>query len=133
MRHAVIVEAVRTPIGRAHAEKGMYRDVRADDLSAHVMDALLKKANFPAADSYRLRTSTKTTSGSSSIRRFHSAGLSWLSRSGGRGPAPRATISGRTLTDSLGKVPASPGLSLMLMSARPSSVRRKRAGIRTKL
>ncbi|MFO0968588.1 MAG: acetyl-CoA C-acyltransferase FadA [Gemmataceae bacterium] len=50
MRHAVIIEAVRSPIGRAHSEKGMYRDVRADDLSAHVMDALLKKANVPAAD-----------------------------------------------------------------------------------
>jgi acetyl-CoA acyltransferase len=50
MRHAVIIEAVRTPVGRAHPEKGMYRDVRADDLSAHVMDALLKKANVPARD-----------------------------------------------------------------------------------
>jgi acetyl-CoA acyltransferase len=50
MRHAVVIEAVRSPVGRAHAEKGMYRDVRADDLSAHVMDSLLKKAGIPAAD-----------------------------------------------------------------------------------
>ena len=34
MRQAVVIEAVRTPIARAHAEKGFYRDVRADDLSA---------------------------------------------------------------------------------------------------
>ena len=29
MRHAVVIEAVRTPVGRAHPEKGMFRDVRA--------------------------------------------------------------------------------------------------------
>src|SRR3954466_16375960 len=49
MRRAVIVEAVRTPIGRAHAEKGMYRDVRADDMSADLMKALLEKAKVPAS------------------------------------------------------------------------------------
>jgi acetyl-CoA acyltransferase len=47
MRSAVVVEAVRTPIGRAHKEKGMYRDVRADDLSADVMKALLERAKLP--------------------------------------------------------------------------------------
>ena len=50
MRKAVVVEAVRTPIGRAHAEKGMYRDVRADDLSADLMRALLHRAKMPASD-----------------------------------------------------------------------------------
>src|SRR5271166_6445940 len=50
MRKAVVVEAVRTPIGRAHAEKGMYRDVRADDLSADLMRALLQRANVPASE-----------------------------------------------------------------------------------
>jgi acetyl-CoA acyltransferase len=48
MRHAVVIEAVRTPIARAHAEKGFYRDVRADDLSADLMRALLDRAAFPA-------------------------------------------------------------------------------------
>ncbi len=47
MRQAVIIDAVRTPIGRAHAEKGMFRDVRADDLSAHIIKALLDKVNLP--------------------------------------------------------------------------------------
>ncbi len=47
MRQAVIIDAVRTPIGRAHAEKGMFRDVRADDLSAHIIKALLNKVNLP--------------------------------------------------------------------------------------
>ncbi len=49
MRHAVVIEAVRTPIGRAHAEKGMFRDIRADDLSADLMKALLERVGLPAA------------------------------------------------------------------------------------
>jgi acetyl-CoA acyltransferase len=49
MRNAVVIDAVRTPIGRAHAEKGMYRDVRADDLSADLMKALLDRAQVPGS------------------------------------------------------------------------------------
>jgi acetyl-CoA acyltransferase len=49
MRQAVIIDAARTPIGRAHAEKGIFRDVRADDLSADLMEALLKRVGIPAA------------------------------------------------------------------------------------
>jgi acetyl-CoA acyltransferase len=49
MRHAVVIDAVRTPIGRAHPEKGIYRDVRADDLSADLMQALLQRTGVPAA------------------------------------------------------------------------------------
>jgi acetyl-CoA acyltransferase len=50
MRQAVIIDAVRTPIGRAHSEKGMFRDVRADDLSADLMRALLDRVGIPAAE-----------------------------------------------------------------------------------
>jgi acetyl-CoA acyltransferase len=50
MTNAVVIEAVRTPIGRAHPEKGMYRDVRADDLSADLMKALLERVGLPAAE-----------------------------------------------------------------------------------
>src|SRR5215813_4916461 len=50
MRRAVIIEAVRTPIGRAHAEKGMFRDVRADDLSADLMKSLLERVGLPASE-----------------------------------------------------------------------------------
>jgi acetyl-CoA acyltransferase len=46
MRRAVVIEAVRTPIGRAHPEKGMFRDVRADDLSADLMRALLDRVGI---------------------------------------------------------------------------------------
>src|SRR5262245_25065540 len=47
MRSAVVIEAVRTPVGRAHKEKGMFREVRADDLSADLMRALLDRAKLP--------------------------------------------------------------------------------------
>jgi acetyl-CoA acyltransferase len=47
MRHAVVIEAVRTPIGRAHAEKGIFRDTRADDLSAELIRALLERTGLP--------------------------------------------------------------------------------------
>jgi acetyl-CoA acyltransferase len=50
MRRAVVIDAVRTPIARAHAEKGFYRDVRSDDLSADLMQALLKRTGVPAAE-----------------------------------------------------------------------------------
>jgi acetyl-CoA acyltransferase len=49
MRHAVVIEAVRTPIGRAHPEKGIFRDTRADDLSADLLRALLERAGLPAS------------------------------------------------------------------------------------
>lgn len=50
MRHAVVIDAVRTPIGRAHPEKGIFRDVRADDLSADLMRALLERVGLPASE-----------------------------------------------------------------------------------
>src|SRR5436189_1621833 len=50
MRSAVVIEAVRTPVGRAHAEKGMYRDVRADDLSADLMKALLERVGISPSE-----------------------------------------------------------------------------------
>jgi acetyl-CoA acyltransferase len=50
MRRAVVIDAVRTPIGRAHPEKGIFRDVRADDLSADLMKALLARVGLPAAE-----------------------------------------------------------------------------------
>jgi acetyl-CoA acyltransferase len=50
MRQAVVIEAVRTPVGRAHPEKGIYRDVRADDLSADLMKALLERVGLPASE-----------------------------------------------------------------------------------
>src|SRR3954468_5042995 len=46
MRHAVVIDAVRTPVARASADKGYYRDVRSEDLSAHVMNALVARTGI---------------------------------------------------------------------------------------
>lgn len=42
-RQAVIVDGVRTPFGRAHAEKGWLRNIRADELAAHCLRWLLAR------------------------------------------------------------------------------------------
>jgi acetyl-CoA acyltransferase len=50
MKTAVIVDCCRTPIGRAHAEKGAFRDVRSDDLAVAVVRALVERTGIdPAA------------------------------------------------------------------------------------
>jgi acetyl-CoA acyltransferase len=50
MKSAVIVEACRTPVGRAHAEKGVFRDVRSDDLAVAVVRAIVERSGIdPAA------------------------------------------------------------------------------------
>src|SRR3954451_21744593 len=46
MKTAVIIDAVRTPVGRASAENGYFRDVRAEDLSAHVIRALVERTGI---------------------------------------------------------------------------------------
>jgi acetyl-CoA acyltransferase len=46
MRNAVVIDAVRTPIGRAAADKGYYRDVRSEDLSAHIIRALVERTGI---------------------------------------------------------------------------------------
>src|SRR5262245_22368046 len=50
MKRPVIVAAVRTPIGRAHKEKGVFRDVRSDDLAVVVVKELVHRSGVdPAA------------------------------------------------------------------------------------
>ena len=46
MRRAVVIDAVRTPVGRASSDKGYFRDVRADDLSAFIMNALVERTKI---------------------------------------------------------------------------------------
>ncbi|MFC1847934.1 thiolase family protein [Chloroflexota bacterium] len=43
MREAVVVDAVRTPIARAHPEKGWFRDIRSDELGVIVVRRLLER------------------------------------------------------------------------------------------
>ena len=43
MREVVVVDGVRTPIGRAGRDKGYYRDIRSDDLAVNCIRRLLEK------------------------------------------------------------------------------------------
>jgi acetyl-CoA acetyltransferase family protein len=49
-REVVIVEAVRTPIGRGHEEKGYYKDVHASTLLAKTYVELIDRAGIDASE-----------------------------------------------------------------------------------
>jgi acetyl-CoA acyltransferase len=49
-REVVIVEAVRTPIGRGHEEKGYYKDVHASNLLAKAYAELIDRAGIDPAE-----------------------------------------------------------------------------------
>ena len=49
MKTAVVVDGCRTPIGRSHAEKGIFRDVRSDDLAVAVVRALVERTGIDPA------------------------------------------------------------------------------------
>jgi acetyl-CoA acyltransferase len=50
MPTAVIVDACRTAIGRAHKDKGVFRDVRSDDLAVAVVKALVERTGIDPAE-----------------------------------------------------------------------------------
>ena len=47
-REVVIVEAVRTPIGRGHPEKGYYREIHPNDLLGRTFTEVIDRAGIPA-------------------------------------------------------------------------------------
>jgi acetyl-CoA acetyltransferase family protein len=47
-REVVIVEAVRTPIGRGHPEKGYYKDVHPNELLGRCFTEVIERAGIPA-------------------------------------------------------------------------------------
>lgn len=49
MKTAVVIDCCRTPIGRSHAEKGVFRDVRSDDLAVAVVRALVERTGIDPA------------------------------------------------------------------------------------
>jgi acetyl-CoA acyltransferase len=49
-REVVIVEAVRTPIGRGHPEKGYYKDTHPNDLLAKTYTEVIERAGIAAED-----------------------------------------------------------------------------------
>lgn len=46
MKTAVVVDCVRTPIGRAHKDRGLYRDVRSDDLAVACVKAIVERTGI---------------------------------------------------------------------------------------
>jgi acetyl-CoA acyltransferase len=46
MNNAVIIDCVRTPIGRSHKDKGFYRETRSDDLAAACVRALIERTGI---------------------------------------------------------------------------------------
>lgn len=46
MKQAVVVDCVRTPIGRSHKNMGVFRDVRGDDLAVAVIRALVRRTGI---------------------------------------------------------------------------------------
>jgi acetyl-CoA acyltransferase len=49
-REVVIVEAVRTPIGRGHKEKGYYKDTHPNELLGRCFTAVIERAGIAAAE-----------------------------------------------------------------------------------
>jgi len=49
-REVVIVEAVRTPIGRGHPEKGYYKDTHPNELLGRCYTELIERAGIPAEE-----------------------------------------------------------------------------------
>src|SRR5262245_24625402 len=49
MKSAVVIDCVRTPIGRSHREKGWFRDVRSDDLAVACVKALVERTGIDPA------------------------------------------------------------------------------------
>ncbi|HEX7380428.1 MAG TPA: acetyl-CoA C-acyltransferase FadA [Pirellulales bacterium] len=50
MKHAVVIDGVRTAIGRAHKDKGVFRDVRSDDLAVAVVEAIIQRTGIDPAE-----------------------------------------------------------------------------------
>lgn len=48
-REALIVEALRTPMGKSNAERGWYRDTHPNEMLGSVYKALLESAGLPAS------------------------------------------------------------------------------------
>ncbi len=49
MREALVVDAVRTPIARAHPDKGWFKDIRSDELGVIVVRELLRRTGINPA------------------------------------------------------------------------------------
>ena len=88
-REVVIVEAVRTPIGRGHIEKGYYKDTHPADLLGRTYTRADRRAR--ASTRTRSRTSSPAACSSSASRRSTSRATRG-SRRGCRSRPPATTV-----------------------------------------
>ncbi|HEX3997025.1 MAG TPA: acetyl-CoA C-acyltransferase FadA [Pirellulales bacterium] len=49
MNRPVVIDCLRTPVGRAHSQRGIFRNVRSDDLAVAVIEALVKRTGIDVA------------------------------------------------------------------------------------
>ncbi|RZU38693.1 acetyl-CoA acyltransferase [Fluviicoccus keumensis] len=75
MKEAVIIDAVRTPIGRGHAEKGSLRGWHPVNLYAHAINALLARTGLAPAKVESLITGCVTARGEQGNNVSRLAGL----------------------------------------------------------
>lgn len=50
MKTAVVVDCLRTPIGRAHKDRGLFRDVRSDDLAVACVKSIVERTGISPAE-----------------------------------------------------------------------------------
>src|SRR5215471_10336106 len=75
MKSAVVVDCVRTPIGRAHKEKGWFRDVRSDDLAVECVKALVERTGIDPAKVEDVVLGNTQQTGEQGINAARSIGL----------------------------------------------------------
>ena len=46
MQQVYLIDGCRSPIGRGHPEKGILKDIRADELCLQVLNALIDRTNL---------------------------------------------------------------------------------------
>ena len=91
-REVVIVEAVRTPIGRGHEEKGYYKDVHASSLLSKTFKELVDRAGIEASEVEDVVAGC--------VQQFGEQGLEHRSQRLARGRASRLRHRRRRSTDS---------------------------------
>jgi acetyl-CoA acyltransferase len=75
MKSAVVIDCVRTPIGRAHKEKGLFRDVRSDDLAVECVRALVERTGVDPAEVEDVVLGNTQQTGEQGINAARSIGL----------------------------------------------------------
>jgi acetyl-CoA acyltransferase len=75
MKRAVVIDGVRSAIGRAHKEKGVFRDVRSDDLAVAVVEALIERTGIDPAEVEDLLLGNTQQQGEQGLNVARSIGL----------------------------------------------------------